>query len=246
MYNCISALTNPVQCLFSGISNTIVFGLETYQFLFLCFRFICPALALVLTTIAFESAWYLGQIIQVTSPENAVIKYIKRVGHSDFQWPDPPDQKETSALYLIQNDITITPRDSGLRIWKVSSSSDIDDKFKLYKAQSMDRGVRRGGPRGALAPPPPTYTDRPKLKQLRHTLVWLVSLFGGSRAPSPAGSSLPVPVSISQQQLMNKMFQNMTLFVPSTIVIRTHSQMARPLSLGVVCKSGSGSVTIVT
>ena len=113
--------------------------------------------------------------------------------------------------------------------------------------ETSTSGAYAGGGRGGpWPPPPPTYTDRPKLKQLRHTLVWLVSLFGGSRAPSPAGSSLPVPVSISQQQLMNKMFQNMTLFVPSTIVIRTHSQMARPLSLGVVCKSGSGSVTIVT
>ena len=90
--------------------------------------------------VAFDNAWYLGQISQVTSPENAVIKYMKRVGHSDFQWPDPPDQKETSALYLIQKHITITPRDSGLRIWKVSSSADIDDKFKLYKAQYMDHG----------------------------------------------------------------------------------------------------------
>ena len=42
---------------------------------------------------------------------------MKRVGHSDFQWPDPPDQKETSALYLIQNDITTymsTPSDAHL------------------------------------------------------------------------------------------------------------------------------------
>ena len=45
-----------------------------------------------------------------------------------------------------------------------------------------------GGGEGGLAPPPPiqTYTDRPKLMQLRRTLVWLVSLLGGSRPPPPS------------------------------------------------------------
>ena len=42
-----------------------------------------------------------------------------------------------------------------------------------------------GGRRGCCPPPIQTYTDRPKLKQLRRALVWLVSLFGGSR-PLPS------------------------------------------------------------
>ena len=40
---------------------------------------------------------------------------------------------------------------------------------------SIPRGVGRGGgAEGGLGPPPPTYTDRPKLKQLRHTLVIMI------------------------------------------------------------------------
>ena len=40
--------------------------------------------------------------------------------------------------------------------------------------QVRTRGVPGGGaPKGALPPPPQTYTDRTKLKQLRRALVWL-------------------------------------------------------------------------
>ena len=73
-------------------------------------------------TVAFDDNWYLGQL-ELCSPEEADINYVKRVGQSYFQWPSPPDLKKTKAIYVLQGNIAIAPRDSGLRMWKVCSTS---------------------------------------------------------------------------------------------------------------------------
>ena len=66
--------------------------------------------------VAFDDRWYLGQVAEIMSPEETEINYMKRVGWSYFQWPSPPDLKETKAIYLLEDGISIAPRDSGLRI----------------------------------------------------------------------------------------------------------------------------------
>ena len=64
--------------------------------------------------VAFDDNWYLGQLVQ---------------------WPSPPDLKKTKAIYVLQSNIAIAPRDSGLRMWKVCSTSTerLDKEYKRYE-----------------------------------------------------------------------------------------------------------------
>ena len=87
--------------------------------------------------VAFDDNWYLGQLVELCSPEEADINYMKRVGQSYFQWPSPPDVKKTKAIYVLQGNIAIAPRDSGLRMWKVCSTSTerLDKEYKRYQEE---------------------------------------------------------------------------------------------------------------
>ena len=87
--------------------------------------------------VAFDDRWYLGQVAEIISPEEAKINYMKRVGQSYFQWPSPPDLKETKAIYILEDGISIVPRDSRLRIWKMCSTSTLhlDNEYKQYKEE---------------------------------------------------------------------------------------------------------------
>ena len=89
--------------------------------------------------VAFDDNWYLGQVIELCSPEEADINYMKRVGQSYFQWPSPPDKKKTKALYVLQGNVAIAPRDSGLRMWKICSTSTacLDKEYKQYQEEFM-------------------------------------------------------------------------------------------------------------
>ena len=53
--------------------------------------------------VAFDDNWYLGQLVELCSPEEADINYMKRVGQSYFQWPSPPDLKKTKAIYVTRS-----------------------------------------------------------------------------------------------------------------------------------------------
>ncbi|KAK2166039.1 hypothetical protein LSH36_43g04003 [Paralvinella palmiformis] len=89
--------------------------------------------------VAFDDGWYLGQVEQVISPEQAKINDMKRVGQSYFQWPSPPDLKATKSIFLPQKNISIAPRDSGLRIWRICSTSimQLDKELKRYQAEYL-------------------------------------------------------------------------------------------------------------
>ena len=66
--------------------------------------------------VAFDDRWYLGQVAEIMPQEEAKMNYMKRVGQSYFQWPSPPDLKETKAIYLLEDGISIAPKYSRLRI----------------------------------------------------------------------------------------------------------------------------------
>ena len=89
--------------------------------------------------VAFDDGWYLGQVEQIISPEEATIKYMKRVGQCYFQWPSPPDLKATKSIFILKENLCIAPRDSGLRIWRICSTStmQLDKLFKHYKAEYL-------------------------------------------------------------------------------------------------------------
>ena len=89
--------------------------------------------------VAFDDRWYLGQVEQIISPEEAKIKYMKRVGQCYFQWPSPPDLKATKSIFILKENLCIVPMDSGLRIWRICSTStmQLDKLFKHYKAEYL-------------------------------------------------------------------------------------------------------------
>ena len=89
--------------------------------------------------VAYDDAWYLGQIVEILSPGEAVLHHMKRVGQKYFQWPRTVDRKATSAIYVVQDNLSISPMDSGLHIWQLSSSpaAEIDEIYKDYNKKYM-------------------------------------------------------------------------------------------------------------
>jgi len=106
-------------------------GLEQVKF--------CETSMDTFVAVAFDDGWYLGQVEQVISPEEAKINDMKRVGQSYFQWPSPPDLKATKSIFLLQTNISIAPRDSGLRIWRICSTSimQLDKELKRYQVEYL-------------------------------------------------------------------------------------------------------------
>jgi hypothetical protein len=81
-----------------------------------------PSMLNSFVAVGYENAWYLGEIIEVISANEARIKYLIQVSSKVFRWPDRDDVKETQACFVISHHLSISPRDSGLRFWQVDDA----------------------------------------------------------------------------------------------------------------------------
>jgi hypothetical protein len=69
--------------------------------------------------VAGESEWYIGQVVDVISSDNAVVNFMQKCHTDTFKWPSPPALETVHIKTVIYVGFGIEPKDSSLRFWVI-------------------------------------------------------------------------------------------------------------------------------
>lgn len=69
--------------------------------------------------VAGESDWYIGQVVDVISSDNAVVNFMQKCHTDTFKWPSPPALETVHIKTVIYVGFGIEPKDSSLRFWVI-------------------------------------------------------------------------------------------------------------------------------
>jgi len=69
--------------------------------------------------VAGESDWYIGQVVDVISSDNAVVNFMQKCHTDTFKWPSPPALETVHIKTVIYVGFGIEPKDSSLWFWVI-------------------------------------------------------------------------------------------------------------------------------
>ncbi len=67
--------------------------------------------------VAGKSEWYIGQVVDVISSDNAVVNFMQKCHTYTFKWPSPPALETVHIKTVIYVGFGIEPKDSSHRFW---------------------------------------------------------------------------------------------------------------------------------
>lgn len=84
----------------------------------------------------YDDNFYVGQVIEVCSPQSGIVQYLQRTKARDdsFRWPIVDDVALTEAHYIFEWDFEVVPTN---RLWVVPVVDDLEAKFNRIVKRSQ-------------------------------------------------------------------------------------------------------------